>query len=268
MRELEEVLHDAGAVVARDHLADQGRQSVAVREREAVLHVSRHDPGGHERVELVVRIGAGLVLDEGERVPHLADVVVISADARDQRVRADDLGGPLGEVRHQQRVVIGARRAQQQLPEQRMVGIAELPQLENGRDAENVTQDGHSGEGQEARAEAADHRTCEQLRDAQRIGRAADQQERENHADAARRDRDGPGREFTRGGGAAHRRHAEQGRHEQIRDQLDLARHDADMERAGDLCRERGAPVHKDRQHHRHRRERREVDENGVPRDE
>src|SRR5207244_13590919 len=92
LRELEEVFHDAGAVVPGDHLADQGRQAVAVGERETVLYVRGDDPRGNERVELVVRVGAGLVLDQADRVPYLADVVVIRADARDQRVRADDLG--------------------------------------------------------------------------------------------------------------------------------------------------------------------------------
>src|SRR6266550_5044372 len=64
LRDLEEVLHDARPVVSRDHLADPRGKPVAVGESEAILDVSGDDARGHERIELVVRILAGLVLDE------------------------------------------------------------------------------------------------------------------------------------------------------------------------------------------------------------
>src|SRR6266513_2676508 len=63
LRDLEEVLHDARPVVSRDHLADPRGKPVAVGESEAILDVSGDDARGHERIELVVRILAGLVLD-------------------------------------------------------------------------------------------------------------------------------------------------------------------------------------------------------------
>ena len=42
-----------------------------------------------------------------QRVRQLADVVVVGGDARQQRVGADRLGGPLGQVADHQRVVVG-----------------------------------------------------------------------------------------------------------------------------------------------------------------
>src|SRR6266566_5656887 len=64
LRDLEEVLHDARSVVARDHLADPRRKPVAVGESEPILDVRGDDASGHERIELVVRVLSGLVLDE------------------------------------------------------------------------------------------------------------------------------------------------------------------------------------------------------------
>src|SRR5438132_8041302 len=98
LRHLEEVLHRARPVVPGDHFADRGRKVIALGERETVLDVRGDDPRGDERVEVVVRVRAGLVLDERRRVPHLADVVVVRADPRDQGIGADDLRGTLGKV--------------------------------------------------------------------------------------------------------------------------------------------------------------------------
>src|SRR5207249_9391357 len=53
LRDLEEVLHQARAVVSGNHLADPSRKPVTVGEREAVLDVRGDDPRGHEGVELV-----------------------------------------------------------------------------------------------------------------------------------------------------------------------------------------------------------------------
>ncbi len=74
--------------------------------------------------------------------------------------------------------------------------------------------------------------------------------------------------ELARGRRTAHRCHAEERRHEDVRDELDLARHDADVERARDLDRQRGAPADEDREHHRDRGERNEIHGDGVTWDE
>ena len=83
------------------------------------------------RRQLVVDVlAAGLVLDEGERVGQLADVVVVGGDAREQRVGADRLGRPLGQVADHQRVVVRAGRLEQQPAQQRLGRIGQLEQLE------------------------------------------------------------------------------------------------------------------------------------------
>src|SRR5216110_2477122 len=104
----------------RDHLADPRRKAVAVGQGQPILHVCRNDARGDKWIELVVRVLAGLVLDEGGRVPHLSDVVVISTNSSDERIGADHLGGALGKIPDEKGVVISAGRSQEELPQQRM----------------------------------------------------------------------------------------------------------------------------------------------------
>ena len=92
--------------------------------------------------QLVVQVlAAGLVLDERERVGQLADVVVVGRDAGQERIGADRLGGALGEVADHQRVVVRARRLEQQPAQQRLRRVGQLEQLERGGDAEEVAED-------------------------------------------------------------------------------------------------------------------------------
>ena len=215
-----------------------------------------------------MRIAAGLVLDEGRRVPHLPDVVVVRAHACDEWIGADHLGCALGEVRHEQRVVIRAGRAQQQLPQQRMVRIRELTQLEDRGDAEQVAEHRHRRECEHTSTHTRRERREEQLRGAERIRGPSDERERRQHADVADRDEDRAGRELARGRRAAHRGHAQEGGHEHVRDELDLPRHDPGMQRTGDLRRERGAAGHEHRERHRDRGVRDEIDQQRVAGDE
>ena len=92
-------------------------------------------------VEVVVDVvRPRLVLDEGQRVLHLADVVVVGRDAGQQRVGADRLGGPLGEVADHDAVVVRPRRLQQQPAKQPVRRVGELQQLEDGHDPEQVAE--------------------------------------------------------------------------------------------------------------------------------
>ena len=115
----------------------------------------RDDPRRHERVELVVRIPTGLVLDERGGVPHLPDVVVVGPHSGNERIRTDHLRGALGEVPDEQRVMVGAGGPQQELTQQRMVRVAQLAKLEHRGNTEDMPEDRHAGEGEEARAETA-----------------------------------------------------------------------------------------------------------------
>ena len=149
-----------------------------------------------------------------------------------------------------------------------MLGIGELAELEDRSDPEDVAEDRHGREREQTGAEPARRRGDEDLRRTEWIGGPADEEEREDHARVAARDRERPDRELARGRRSPHRGHAAERRHEDVGDELDLSRHDADVERARYLRRERGAAADEDREHHRDRSERREVHEHGVPGDE
>src|SRR5438094_986844 len=127
-------VRDALVVHAEEELAEGVLDALDVTERE---------------VALVMRVLSGLVLDERGRVPHLSDVVVVGAHSGHEWIGADDLGGALGKVPDEKRVVIRAGCAEQKLPQERMVRIAKLAQLEHGRDAEDMTEDGRSRESQQ-----------------------------------------------------------------------------------------------------------------------
>ena len=89
-------------------------------------------------LELVVDVlAAGLVLDEGERVRELADVVVVRRDAGHERIGADRLGGPFREIADHERVVVGPRRLDEKPAQQRLGRIRELEQLEDRQDPED-----------------------------------------------------------------------------------------------------------------------------------
>ncbi len=74
--------------------------------------------------------------------------------------------------------------------------------------------------------------------------------------------------ELAGGGRAPHRGHPEKGGHQDVRDELDLVRHDPDVQRSGDLRRERRAAADEDREHHRDGGERDEEHRDVVARDE
>ena len=101
-----------------------------------------------------------------ERVRELADVVVVGRDAGDQRVGADRLGRALGEVPDHQRVVVRARRLDEQAPQQRLRRIRQLEQLEDGQDPEHRAQDGERADRGDAGPRRRGGRREPQLEDA------------------------------------------------------------------------------------------------------
>ena len=169
-----EVAHHARAVVLRDEADDLDRQPVLVAEVDPVADVARDDPRARLGRQVVVDVvGAGLVLDEGQRVLHLADVVVVGRDPRQQRVGADRLGGALGEIADHDAVVIRPRRLEQEAPQQPIRRVGELQHLEHGHDPEHVAQHAKLPTAQRPRETAALRQpTADELGDA-RPGRAA-----------------------------------------------------------------------------------------------
>ena len=87
---------------------------------------------------------ARLVLDERERVLHLADVVVVGRDARQERIRADRLGRALGEVADHHAVVVRPRRLEQEPAQEPVRRVRQLEHLEHGHDPEQVAEDGEA----------------------------------------------------------------------------------------------------------------------------
>ena len=123
-------------------------------------------------IELVVDVvAAGLVLDEGERVRELADVVVVGGDAGHQRVGADGLGRAFGEVADHQRVVVRAGRLDQQAAQQRLRRVGQLQQLEDGQDPEDRAEDRERPDRGHARAGRRGGRREPQLEDAAQVAR-------------------------------------------------------------------------------------------------
>jgi hypothetical protein len=101
------------------------------------------DPGARLGGQVVVDVvGSRLVLDEGQGVLHLADVVVVGRHAGEERVRADRLGCPLSEVPDHHAVVVRARRLHQETAQEARRGVRQLEELEDGHDPEQVAEDG------------------------------------------------------------------------------------------------------------------------------
>ena len=105
-------------MVLLDEVDDRPRQVVLLGQGDAVLDVADDDQRAQGRLQGVVAVLAGLVLDEVVRLEHLADVVEVAADAGQQRIGADGLGGRLGQGGHGHAVRVGARRPADQLLQQ------------------------------------------------------------------------------------------------------------------------------------------------------
>src|SRR6202035_1492489 len=126
-RPVVEVLDQPGPMVLLDGVADRLRQVVLAGELDALLDVVDEDEGAHRGEELVVAVlPRALVLDEVLRAEDLADVVVEPAGVSENGVGADPLATLLGEVRHHQGVLEGARRLEGEPAQERQVGVRQL----------------------------------------------------------------------------------------------------------------------------------------------
>ena len=146
------------AVVLHDDVLNLLGQAVLLGHDEAVAGVGGHDGGAHVGVGVLVGVVADLVFLEIQGALELADVVEIRARAGQQGVAAHGLGGGLGQIGHDDAVVIRARRLNQQAAQQGMVGIAQLQELCRGGQVEEglhqrVQRDAqHRGQQRAARA--------------------------------------------------------------------------------------------------------------------
>ncbi len=83
---------------------------------------------------------AKLVLDEEAGPQQLADVVVVAADASQERVRTDRDRSLLSQVRDDDAVLEGRRCFVLQAQKQRLAELGHLQQLQTRRDAEHRAQ--------------------------------------------------------------------------------------------------------------------------------
>ncbi len=146
-----------------------------------VGHVRLEDLGAHVGVELVVDVArAGLVLDEGAGVGQLADVVVVGSHARHERVGADRLGGPLGQVADHQGVVVGPRRLEEEPAQEGLRRVGQLEELEDREDPEEVAHELEGAHGGDRRAHARGQRGTPQLEDPGQVARPQQREDRDD----------------------------------------------------------------------------------------
>ena len=112
-----------------DDVHNRVRNALVLRHLRAVARVGGQYGRAHARVGAVVRIVAHLVFLEVAGALQLAHVVVIRAHAGEQRVRAHLVRGGLGQIGHDDGMVIRARRFQQKPSQKRLVGVGKLNQL-------------------------------------------------------------------------------------------------------------------------------------------
>ena len=132
-RLLVKIADEGGAVVLADDIDHGAGEAVADGEFDAIGDVPLDDLGRFNRVVFVVGVVAvALVFGEVRRVRGLADVVEKGADAGQQGVGADGVGGVFGELSYDQRVVIGAGRFELHTAQQGVVVIGEFEQSDVG----------------------------------------------------------------------------------------------------------------------------------------
>ena len=127
---VEEVLEHRGPVVHVHEVGHPLRDPLPPCDLHALDDVGEDGVGGDVGLEVVVGVGpALLVLDVVLGLHRLAQVVVVGADAGQEAIGADGVGGGLGEVGHRQAVLPGAWGALGDVLEEVAVHVAEVDQL-------------------------------------------------------------------------------------------------------------------------------------------
>ena len=114
-------------MVLLDDVDDLLVEAVLEREIDAFFDMRDDDERAHGRGEIVVWIALEVhVLGEIFRLHQFANVVEIGTNTTKRRVGADFFGGCLSQIRHDQTVMIGARRFDSHSAEQRMIKIRQF----------------------------------------------------------------------------------------------------------------------------------------------
>ena len=152
-----EELDHARAMVRVGELHHRLGDAALAQDARALDHVRHDGVGADVRREPIVRrrLAAHQVLHEVLGLNALAEVVVVGAHPREQRVRADRHRGTLGQVRHGAGVLPGAGRVLLHLAQQRLVEIGQIHQASTRDRSEGEHGDALEQEGDEARQHAA-----------------------------------------------------------------------------------------------------------------
>ena len=165
-RLVEKVRDRSRAVMLRDERLQRARKLVLRGERQPFLDVISNDLRARARAENVVRVASlRLILDEVLWSSNLADVVVVRADASEQRVRADRPTGCLGEIRHRDGVRVGARRLETQTLQQRTIQVRPFQQRQVGLDAGERLDHRQQQDGEKHAAQRIEHAEARRDRD-------------------------------------------------------------------------------------------------------
>ena len=138
-RALVEIINERCAVMFLDDVDHALIEFVFERKIDALFHVSEDDQRAHCRRKIIVRIALEVhVFGEVFRLHQFADVVEIGTDTTKRGVRADLLRGRLGQVRHDQTVMVRARRLDGHATQQRMVQVGSFEPGNVRRDLKQI----------------------------------------------------------------------------------------------------------------------------------
>ncbi len=142
-----------------DDVDDALIEFVFEREINAFLHVSDDDQGAHGWGKIVVRVALEVhVFGEVFRLHQFPDVVEIGADPAKRRVRADGFRGGLGKIRHDQAVMVSARRLDRHATQQRMIKIGGLQPGDIGSDLKEMLENWQRAANHGCRHNSISHR--------------------------------------------------------------------------------------------------------------
>ena len=153
-----EVHHRGIAVMLDDDPLNLRRQVEALGQGQAIGGMGRQDGGGNIGIRAVMGVIAALVLLEVQRALELADIMEIRAGTGQERIGADSFRRRLGQVRHDDGVMIGAGGFHQQTAQQGLIRIGQLQELGGRRQVEGRLEHRLESDCDQAADHAARHR--------------------------------------------------------------------------------------------------------------
>ena len=151
------VIDDGRPVVLLDHLLDLLAKPEFVRKLDPLFHVREDDECAHVRRQSVMGIlKTAPVFDVIMGHLQFADVMVVRRDPCQNGVRSYALGSGLGEVSHDDAVVVCSWGFDHHLPEQRVFQAGHFEEFYVSRKIKNVLNDGQKSQRNKAAADAAD----------------------------------------------------------------------------------------------------------------